>query len=243
MQVVWLRATFFMASSSFPPKSTHTSATCRAGGISEEHRRKCGYICKPEHMRRENMNFKFLPFTPSSRQEWPRWAEMWWGAPRAQSSGEGTVPTTQWATVPPLPRVTSPFLLFLPHLTPAFSHLLPGWTAEGTWWQQQLRLPRERDQEPEKQKKNQKKEKYLQRRRQLITVSHLRCSIWCVLATRWETRVPGMGVVHQKRRRFSLHTKNASLTAQLSNPHQHFLMIILSDCRAKKYLALVIPTH
>lgn len=131
MQVVWLRATFFMASSSFPPKSTHTSATCRAGGISEEHRRKCGYICKPEHMRRENMNFKFLPLTPSSRQEWPRWAEMWWGAPRAQSSGEGTVPTTQWATVPPLPRVTSPFLLFLPHLTPAFSHLLPGWTAKG----------------------------------------------------------------------------------------------------------------
>lgn len=153
MQVVWLRATFFMASSSFPPKSSHTSATCRAGGISEEHRRKCGYICKPEHMRRENMNFKFLPLTPSSRQEWPRWAEMWWGAPRAQSSGEGTVPTTQWATVPPLPCVTSPFLLYLPHLTPAFSHLLPGWTAEGTWRQQQLRLPRERDQEPEKQTK------------------------------------------------------------------------------------------
>lgn len=55
--------------------------------------------------------------------------------------------------------------------------------------------------------------------------------------------MPGMGDVHQERGRFSLHAKNASLTAQLSNPHQHFLMNTLSGGTAGKYLALVIATH
>lgn len=64
-----------------------------------------------------------------------------------------------------------------------------------------------------------------------------------MLAARLETRVPGMGAVYQKRRRLLLIAKNASLTAQLNNPHQHFLMRDLSDCTAEKYLALVVATH
>lgn len=72
---------------------------------------------------------------------------------------------------------------------------------------------------------------------QLPTVSYSRCLIQCALP------LPGMGVVHHKGRRFSLHSKNASLTAQLSNTHQHFLISILSDHTAEKYFALVLATH
>lgn len=230
MHVVRLRATFFMASSSSLPQKhwhlCHMQSRWHLWGAREEVRVHMG----DRIYGKEGGGWTSNSFTSLQVVDKNGLAELKCGGESPQCPGEGTVPTSH-------PASAASRHCVLPSLpaTPNPCSLTPGWTAEGTWWQQ-LRLLRERDQEPEKQTEEKK-------RRQLAMVSHLRCSIRCLLAARWETRAPGMGVVQQKRRRFFLHAKNASLTAQLSSPHQHYLMIILSDHTAKKYLALVIPTH
>lgn len=238
MQVVWLRATFFMASSSYPHKSTHTPAACRTGGSYEE---QGGEI--RVHMGARTYEKEGGGWTSNSFPSLPVADKNGLGELK-KCGGESPQPWGRYSAhlAPCIHCLTSPhpsFSSYHPYTLPSHTcfqvELQKGHGGSSSWgcWGREIKS----------QKNKQKKEKYLQSWRQLAMVSHLRCLIWCVLAARWETRVPGMGAVHQKRRRFSLHAKNSSLTAQLSNPHQHFLMIILSDCTAKKYLALVIPTH
>lgn len=229
MQVVWLRATFFVASSSSPSRQHwHPCSTQSRWELRGARGKTPGHV--EDVRRREKDEPRVLSLHSfaqhHSAADKSGLGELEEHGRESLSPGEGT-PYPSHPALHPLPHPTSPFLLLRPPPNPSFSCLHPGWTGEGTRSQQ---WSRQRDWEPAKQ---QKKKKYLQRQQQLPMVSYPRCLIRCVLAARLETRVPGMGVVHQQRRRFSSHAKNASLTAQLSNPHQHFLMSVLSDCTAE----------
>lgn len=133
MPAVWLRATFLRANSSSP--SRQRCHPCSLWELEDVRRREKDEL------------YKFLPFTPllSFTQQQTRMAQLCQRNIAGSPSAPGTPDTSH-------PAVTSTNLC---HLTlsssssdpQTFSHLLPGWTGEGTYLQQRLR---QRDQETEK---------------------------------------------------------------------------------------------
>ena len=199
-------ASFSVSRQRWPPCSTQSSwQLWGARGIIRVHMgagrcRKEGERCTP------NSFPSLLCWAALTSREWPSWAgETQWGVPQPW---EGTLHTSH----PPAAATASCHLTFPPTPKPC----LLTFASRLNWRRNMVAAAVGTKRSRARKTKN---------KRNMSRAGS--SSPWIPIRGAWYdvclTRVPGMGVLHQKRRRFSLHAKNASLTAQLSNPHQHFL--------------------